>query len=578
MTSPNFTVFSNAGDEQARRVALEFEVIRSVFQAALPNATSDPNRPLVILAVEDEDDLESLFPQLQGRGGPVPNGIYRAGPLRHHIVLRTDTGGRERYQVVYHEYFHLVTSLTSGRLPPWLMEGLAEVYSNTTIRGRTAEVGDHRPDYLEFLSTQRMLPLDELIAADVDPHQADAYGTMLFYAQSWALTHYLLLGDESGRGPQQVRAYTDQVRQGTNGRAAFEQVFGDVDDVERELSRYVRRSGFYGMRLDAPLSVSDEAFTVRGLSDAEALSIRAGVLVQSARPQDARRLIDEALSLESRSPQAHEALGLFFLQRDELEDAELAFSDAVGFGSTSYIPYYLGAVLASREGDADRLDDIERLLRRSVALNPRFAPSYALLAGVLAGDPSRNEEALELARESVRLEPTGVQHWVALGEALMADNQTDEARATVNEGLDWVVDPGERQRLEAFRAETHDPRPIVERAHVLSSTGDFDAALAAYRSALGVDPEYVPAHNGVGATLVALERLDEAAEAHGQAIELDPTNADSYNALGVVHARRAELEGAVTAFRLALEYDPLHAVASRNLAVTLSRLGRLEEA
>ena len=503
MTSPNFTISSNAGAEQARRVALEFEVIRGVFQAALPSATSDPNRPLVILAVADEDALEALFPQLQDLGGRSPAGIYRAGPLRHHIVLRTDISGRERYQVVYHEYFHLVTSLTSGRLPIWLMEGLAEVYSNTVVRGSTAAVGDHRRDYLNFLTTQRMLPLEELVSAEIDPHGGDAFETMLFYAQSWALTHYLLLGDESGAGQQMVLDYIEKVQQGMNARDAFVGVFGELDDVERELSRYVRRSGFYGMRLDAPLRIDDEVFVVRELGVEEVLSIRAGVLVQGTRPAAAHRLLEEALSLAPRSAVVHEALGLLYLQQEELEDAELAFADAAALGSQSYIPYYLGAVLRSQAGDAEALDKIERLLRRSVELNPRFAPAYALLAGVMAADPSasRVSEALELAREAVRLEPTGVQHWVALGEALVGNNLIDEAREVATEGLTWIRSADEQQRLTAFIAETHDAQPIAERGHVLRSRGDLDHALETYRTALSVDRNHVAALNGLGLTL-----------------------------------------------------------------------------
>ena len=46
--SPNFTVISNAGEKQARKVADEFEQIREVFQNAFPRLRVDLGKPVII--------------------------------------------------------------------------------------------------------------------------------------------------------------------------------------------------------------------------------------------------------------------------------------------------------------------------------------------------------------------------------------------------------------------------------------------------------------------------------------------------------------------------------------------------
>ena len=42
------------------------------------------------------------------------------------------------------------------------------------------------------------MPLDELLATDRNPHESDPGKVSVFYALSWALTHYIMAGDSSG--------------------------------------------------------------------------------------------------------------------------------------------------------------------------------------------------------------------------------------------------------------------------------------------------------------------------------------------------------------------------------------------
>jgi hypothetical protein len=60
--SPNFTVLSNAGEKEARRIADQFEQFREVFRATLPQFRVELGKPLIIFAVKDEDSLKLLLP------------------------------------------------------------------------------------------------------------------------------------------------------------------------------------------------------------------------------------------------------------------------------------------------------------------------------------------------------------------------------------------------------------------------------------------------------------------------------------------------------------------------------------
>src|SRR3990170_855658 len=75
--SPNFTVVSDAGEDQARRVLADFERFRSVIRAALPQLRVDPGKPVIIIAVKEAETLLRLLPGF--RGGPErvrPSGAF----------------------------------------------------------------------------------------------------------------------------------------------------------------------------------------------------------------------------------------------------------------------------------------------------------------------------------------------------------------------------------------------------------------------------------------------------------------------------------------------------------------------
>src|SRR5580704_4801649 len=61
--SPNFVVVSNAGEGQARKTAIQFEQIRSLFRDSLPYVKQHASPLITIFAVKDEGSLQGLLPE-----------------------------------------------------------------------------------------------------------------------------------------------------------------------------------------------------------------------------------------------------------------------------------------------------------------------------------------------------------------------------------------------------------------------------------------------------------------------------------------------------------------------------------
>jgi protein O-mannosyl-transferase len=86
------------------------------------------------------------------------------------------------------------------------------------------------------------------------------------------------------------------------------------------------------------------------------------------------------------------------------------------------------------------------------------------------------------------------------------------------------------------------PRPHLNLGQALMAKHDVDAAIAQYRLALRVDPEYVDAHNNLGVALVEKGQVDEAIAHLELAVALLPSDANAQYNLGLAYGRKGRIE------------------------------------
>ena len=109
----------------------------------------------------------------------------------------------------------------------------------------------------------------------------------------------------------------------------------------------------------------------------------------------------------------------------------------------------------------------------------------------------------------------------------------------------------------------------------------YEEAVETYRGVLGTDPEYAPAHAGIGYALFQLKRYQEAVESLARSVSLRPESpaaADRHVAMGRALVELGRMEAAAEHFARALEIDSRNAKALDSFAVLRFRQQRYEEA
>lgn len=102
----------------------------------------------------------------------------------------------------------------------------------------------------------------------------------------------------------------------------------------------------------------------------------------------------------------------------------------------------------------------------------------------------------------------------------------------------------------------HDPDVLMDRAELLTATGEPEEATGLYRRILELYPNSFRAHLGLGLAASQLDHLDRAEQAWRTAADLAPGDPRASVNLGILYERLGDPDAAKQAFEAALVIDP----------------------
>ncbi|HTT25012.1 MAG TPA: tetratricopeptide repeat protein [Candidatus Binatia bacterium] len=446
--SPHFVVVTNSNEKQGRRVADQFERMRSVFHVAFPLLQIDPGTPIIILAVKDEKDFRALEPEAYlAKGSLKLGGLFLRAADKNYVLMRLGAEGDHPYAVVYHEYTHLLLSKADW-MPLWMSEGLAEFYQNTDITDKRAALGQVSADNILWLRQNQLLPLPMLFAVDhSSPYYHEEKKGSIFYAESWALMHYLEISDFKDKAGR-ITEYGALLAKNVDAVNAATKAFGDLEHLQSNLEAYIRSGRYNYFTMTTTTEVDDSAFKVQPLAPTQSAALRADFLAYNERTADAQALLDRVLQDDPKNVSARETKGHIALRQGQIDEARKWYGEAVQLDSQSYLAhYYFAAMSINHGGDSSQESKIEASLRAAIRLNPTFAPALDTLAIFLATQHKNLEEAHMMALQAISLDPTNVAYRLNVAHILMMMESPDSAIAVLKAAGKFAKTPEQTQMI-----------------------------------------------------------------------------------------------------------------------------------
>jgi Flp pilus assembly protein TadD/uncharacterized membrane protein YfcA len=182
----------------------------------------------------------------------------------------------------------------------------------------------------------------------------------------------------------------------------------------------------------------------------------------------------------------------------------------------------------------------ESLWRDTLAKNPNSWMVHLNLARTLR-NTNPDEAALHFRRQ-VELAPELAEtHW-NYASSLFQSGQLDAAIAEYTRAIDL----GGNELPQAY----------VGRGQALLAVPNVPAAIADFRTAVDLKPDYAAGYNWLGTALAKDRQTDAAIAAYAHAIDLDPALAEARVSLAALLVRKGELDAARKQFDIAVRIDP----------------------
>jgi Tfp pilus assembly protein PilF len=445
VTSPHFTLLTDAGDKQGRHILDQFERMHWLFQILFPKSNSDQSHPIVVIAFRGEKEFQSIEPPAYLAKGQISlGGFFLQAPDTNYVLLRLDAEGEHPFAAIYHEYTHFELRDDAEWLPLWLNEGFAEFIQNTEIRKKDVFLGEPSVDDILYLRQNRLLPLPVLFKVDSNsPYYHEEQKASVFYSESWALVHYLEITDRE-KGTHQLNDYMTLVKQHQDPVTAAETAFGDLKKFQSVLDGYISAGTYKQFVLSSAAAPIDESsYQSKPLTGPQADAVRADVLVYVQRTQDARTLLDAVLKADPDNVQARLTMGSLASRDGDMVAARKWYQQAAKLDPGSYLANYYFGEFSLRGGGDLKDPDAESSLRAAIRLNPSYAPPYNALAGMLAMRHENLDEAHLLSVQAIQLDPQNLTYRLNASSTLMTMGRYADAAAVLRIALKVARNPNE---------------------------------------------------------------------------------------------------------------------------------------
>jgi tetratricopeptide (TPR) repeat protein len=442
--SKNFNLIGNASEKDIRATAARLEQFREVFRRIFDKVNFNSPVPTTVIVFKDANSYNPYKPlKKDGQIDKAVAGYFLSADDANFITLSMEGDVNEALETIFHEYTHFWVDNNIGKsdVPPWFNEGLAEYYQTLKIENdQKVVLGNSQKRHLEILSENKLIPFDTFFNTDnyTLAQQGDD-GAGLFYAQAWALMHYLLHGEGGARKPQMYK-FLDLVMTGKPAREAFSEAFQiDYATMERELRKYIEQKNYSVSEINFKNRLTfDLEMQAKPLTEAEAKTYLGELLFYFDRLSEAETHFLQVFLLTPNSARANLNLGKIRAKQGKMDEFARFLAKSIELNPSNFLAHYHFARGLSRQGMSEfgfvsdyplaLANKMRESLKKSIALNPDFPQSYELYAFVSVVRNENIDEAIEYLNRALKIAPGNQQYQIRMAELLMWKEDFANAR------------------------------------------------------------------------------------------------------------------------------------------------------
>ena len=433
--SKHLLVIGNGSEKEIRQVTARLEQFREVVSTLLAKAGSDSAIPTTVIVFKDDASYGPF------KVSENNSGYFQPGQDVNYITLSTESrGDLDPFSTIFHEYTHLLVNDTFGKTPAWFNEGLAELYSTLSVSDdQRVVIGRPIRRHISTLQQNSLLPLRTLLEVDYkSPFYNESQKQSIFYAEAWALMHYLMMTDNGVRAPH-VLEFLQLLNAHTALEPAFQKAFNtSIESVENALRGYVLQDHFRTNDLTFARKIQPSIeMTSASLSEAEVFAYEGDLLIHSNR-NEAETYLLKAVALDPNLIQAHASLGMARYRQGRMSEALPSLERAVEANSQNALVQYYYAAILSRPAENETTLTLglapetaakaRAALKNAIALRPDFHDSYNLLAYLNLVMGTDIDETIELLNGVLARSPERNDHRYMLGQLYMHKDDYKQAR------------------------------------------------------------------------------------------------------------------------------------------------------
>ncbi len=334
-----------------------------------------------------------------------------------------------------------------------------------------------------------------------------------------------------------------------------------------------------------------------------------------------------ALQINPNFVDANINLGLTLVEQERFDEAEICYRKVIAYEPTHALAYFNLAVCLAAQGRHEeaetnyllaleikpkfshgyfnlahmqqlqgRLDDAELNYRSAIESDPSFLNAYFNLSGIFNQQERyiESEAILTLAIETV---PTSIQAQLILSNTLMLQGRQSHAESWLWKVIEAKPDQVNVRDtlLTIILARENDTKTENSFLRLLNivrydafwhnnlgvkqgEKGRLAEAIACYRSAIEIEPNFVEAHYNLGCTDITRSSFSSAETYFRRALEINPEHSLSYAGLALIYIDRKQLSEAEAYCLKAIKLGPNVGNNFSLLGSVFKAQGRLEEA